>query len=179
MLCASCCAIFPMSDTFICVSAQLPHPFQPNKYVQMFWQEARQPGVRETGAPSLILETSLTALLMRPRQRFPRMPQRCLGSKDFLLRSTPSAAAKGGASSGDEDNFQGAGSDSQRLSTPWNSSSFQPPFPPDDRVPTTLLVSLPPGFQSPPLVSDADCSFSGLRPVDCPLRTRVDDAFSC
>ena len=82
LLCASCYAIFPMSDTFICVSAQFSHPFQPNKNVQMFWQEARQP-VRETGAPSLLLETSLTALLMRPRQRFPRLPQRCQGSKIF------------------------------------------------------------------------------------------------
>ena len=48
---------------------------------------------------------------------------------------------------------------------------------PDVRVPTTPLVSLPPGRQSPP-GSDVDSSLSGFRSVDCPLRLRV-MAFAC
>ena len=39
-------------------------------------------------------------------------------------------------------------------------------------------VRLPPGFQSPS-TSDADSTLAGFRAVDCPLRRRVDDAFSC
>ena len=44
-------------------------------------------------------------------------------------------------------------------------------------MPTAPPDSLPPGFQSPP-ASDADSSLAGFRQVDCPLRLRVDDAFS-
>ena len=73
-----------------------------------------------------------------------------------------------GSSSDDDDHYS-----SRRVPTPWVSSSSQPP--PDVRVPTTLPVSLPPGFQSP-LASDAHSSLTGYRPVDCPLRLRVDEA---
>ena len=54
------------------------------------------------------------------------------------------------------------------------SSSSQPPPPPDDRAPTTPPVSLPSGFQSPP-VSARSRDFA---PVDCTLRLRVDEAFA-
>ena len=68
------------------------------------------------------------------------------------------------SSADDADKHQGTGSLSQ------------PPPPRDDLVPTTKLVNLPPGFQS--LRSpDADGSLTGFRPVDCPLRLRVDDGF--
>ena len=83
-----------------------------------------------------------------------------------------------GSSSDDDGNYQCSSCSGQRLIKPSPSCSSLPSPPPDDRAPTTLLVSLPPGFQSPP-VSDADSTLTGFRAVDCPLRLRVDDASAC
>ena len=81
--------------------------------------------------------------------------------------STTATAAKGGdlQLTMETINYQGTGSFSQ------------PPPALDDWMPTTPLVSLPPGFQSL-LLPDADRSLTGFRPVDCRLLLRVDDAFS-
>ena len=48
---------------------------------------------------------------------------------------------------------------------------------PDERIPTTPNVQLPPGISSLP-TSDVDGPLSGFRQVDCSLRLRADDAFS-
>ena len=48
---------------------------------------------------------------------------------------------------------------------------------PDERIPTTTNVQLPPGISSLP-TSDVDGPLSGFRQVDCSLRLRADDAFS-
>ena len=64
-------------------------------------------------------------------------------------------------------------------SAPWITSSLAPPPPPDrSSTPTTPPVRLPPGIQSP-LASDADDSLAGVGAVDCPMRLRIDDVFSC
>ena len=67
----------------------------------------------------------------------------------------------------------------QLQSAPWITSSLAPPPPPDrSSTPMTPPVRLPPGIQSP-LASDADDSLAGVRAVDCPMRLRIDDVFSC
>ena len=48
---------------------------------------------------------------------------------------------------------------------------------PDERIPTTPNVQLPPSISSLP-TSDVDGPLSGFRQVDCSLRLRADDAFS-
>ena len=143
----------------------LPHPFQPNVYAQMWWQEARHPCVKGTGVPwpplgsatcmapvAATSEVSMTATAMPEVQGVSAGVSTRRGSQGWC------------SSADDAHKHQGTGSFSQ------------PPPPPVDLVPTTPLVTLPPGFQS--LRSpDADGSLTGFRPVDCPQRLRVDDAF--
>ena len=63
--CASLLSISSMCDTLIWV-----HPFQPDLYAQMWWQETRHPSVRETSAPS-VLGMLHAAPKLRPRQSSP------------------------------------------------------------------------------------------------------------
>ena len=138
-----------MEEDLSWCSAQLLHPFEPDIRVQMWWQEDRNPGVRGTGSPP------------------------------------PSTVTPGASGVGPKRDNQGQGSSSDegehynrcRVPTPWVSSSSQLPLPPDERIPTTPIVHLPPGIQSPP-ASDADGSLTAFRRVDCPLRLRIDEALS-
>ena len=145
----------------------------------MFCKEQRQPGVWGAGAPASpgivpcnAPDAATTSVLVAIAATMP-----VAQGASAEVRSKRGSHGWGSSSDVD-DNYQGASSSGQRLLTPWISCSSQPPPPPDDRVPTTPPVSLPPGFQSPP-VSDADSTLTGFRAVDCPLRLRVDDAFAC
>ena len=145
--------------TVIWFSSQLAHLFQPKVDVQMWWQEARHPSVRGTGVPPPLGIATCSA------------PGAASASMHVASAATMLVVQ---AAPADASPYQGTGSSSQRRPTPWSSCSSQPPPPPDHRVPTTP----PAGFPWPP-ASDADSSLTGFRPVDCPFRLRVDDAFAC
>ena len=95
-MCPSLLSELQMTDTHVCVSAQLPHPFQPNVFVQMFWQEQRQPGLKETSAPPPPGSVPCGSQT-RPRQRCPPlMLLRGLSPAGRLLAPAPDAAARDG-----------------------------------------------------------------------------------
>ena len=160
-MCASLLLHSAMSDELIWVSAQLPHPFEPDTRVQMWWQEDRDPGVRGAGVPPPPTVTPVASGASSKRDR------------GAYAGASPKRGSHGWGSSSDDDDHNS----SRRVPTPWVSSSSQPLPPPDDRMPTTPAVHLPPGIQSPP-ASDADGSLTGFCSVDCPLRLRVDEALS-
>ena len=162
-----------MSDSLIGVSAQLPHPFQPDVYVQMWWQETRHPSVKGTRVPLPLGSATCSAPDAASAVVHVTSAATMLVARAAPAVASPRRGSQGwGSSFDDEDNYQGTGSMSQRLPTPWVSSSSQPPPPADVRVPTTPPVSLPPGIQSLP-ASDVDSSLSGFLSADCPLRLRV------
>ena len=139
-----------------------PHPFQPNVYAQTW--ETRHPCVKRTGVPPPLGSATCTT----PAAATPEAPTTATAMPEVQGVSAGVSTRRGSqgwcSSADDADKHQGTGSFSQ------------PPPPLDDLVPTTPLVTLPPGFQS--LRSpDADGSLIGFRPVDCPQRLRVDDAF--
>ena len=130
----------------------------------MWWQETRHPCVKGTGVPpplgsaTCVAPVAATSEVSTTATAMPEVQGVCAGV------STRRGSQGWCSSADDADKHQGTGSFSQ------------PPPPPVDLVPTTPLVTLPPSFQS--LRSpDADGSLTGFRPVDCPLRLRVDDAF--
>ena len=90
-----------------------------------------------------------------------------------VVGATPRRNSRGWRSSSDEDERCSGG----HFATPWVPSRSHPSPPPDERVPTTPTVQLPPGIQLPPN-SDADASLLGFRQVDCSLRLRIDEALS-
>ena len=147
-LCAFLLSDSPMTENHVLLSAQLPHPFQPNVFVQMFWKEQRQPRVRGTGAPPP-LEVSHAAPQIGQRHRCPsRLLLRRLRPKERQQVSAPSVAARGvlhltmmaipRAPAPAVGGFSRLGF----------RAALSPPR--DDRVPMTPSVSLPPGLQSPP-----------------------------
>ena len=89
---------------------------------------------------------------LQPRQQFPRLPLRCPRSKVCLLVSAPGAAAKGGV-------LQLTMHTSTRARAPSLSHRLH------------RLT----WYQRPPCHTPS--SLTGFRPVDCPKRLRVDDAF--
>ena len=109
----------------------------------------------------------LTSCLPRPRQHLRATTIR----RSHEMRSTVAdwshpnfSHNHGRGSSSDDDDWYSI----RRVPTPWLSSTSQPLPYPEDRIPTTPIVHLPPGIQSPP-ASDADGSLTGFRPVDCPF----------
>ena len=139
-----------VSDSLICVSAQLPHPFQPNVHVQMWWQETKHPcAERDRRSPPLGSAKCSIPVAASAGMHLASAATMHLAQAAPAVAS-PRRGSQGWGSSSDEgENHQGTGSNSHRLPTPWISCSSQPPPPPDDQVPTTSPVSLPPGFQSP------------------------------
>ena len=117
-------------------------------FFRMCWQEERKTEARRTSASLSSNHTGYSGAS-------PRRSSHALDS-----------------SSDEDENYSG-----RRFATPWVSSSSQHPPPPDERIPTTPNVQLPPGISSPP-TSDVEGSLSGFRQVDCPFRLRADDAFS-
>ena len=155
-----------MSEAFLWVSAYFTHPFRRNDVVQAYWKEERQQRVWELVSPPAV--SLMLPCLGRGQGRL-RCPssrhgvscswwyrvlrlrhQMCWLGLGLIIRQQPRLASTFG---------------------------FEPP-PPDSRMPSTPPVSLPPGFRSPS-ASDADSTFAGFRSFDCPLRLRVEDAFSC
>ena len=158
-----CAAIPSMTDTLMWVSAQLPRRFKLNVFVQMWWREAKHPSVREGASdPSPSTVTPVTSAATEPafqgRLQAPVLSVTAKGGARLPMMTTTTAA----------DVFP-----HHRCRQVHNFSPL-----PDVRVPTTPPVSLPPCSQSPP-ASDDDMSLTGFRPVDCPSRLRVDDAFEC
>ena len=103
----SCVAIPSMTDTLICVSARLPHPLQPNVYVQMWWQEAKHPSVRGAGIPSPSTVTPVISAAMVP------------ATQGTSACASPKRDSQGWSSSSHDDDHNS----SRRVPTPWVSSS--------------------------------------------------------
>ena len=143
----------------------MPHPFRRNEVIHAFWRGVgfRRPPTPSDGSVPCSFYGCVRGFwpLRQRRQR------RALGD-----------SRRWGSSSDEVDGHHAKASSNQRVSTPWISSSSPPPSPPDSRIPTTPPVSLPPGILAPP-ASDFGGTLTGFRPVDCPVRLRVDDAFSC
>ena len=157
----SCVAIPSMTDTLICISARLPHPLQPNVYVQMWWQEAKHPSVRGAGIPSPSTVTPVISAAVVP------------ATQRTSACASPKRDSQGWSSSSHDDDHNS----SRRVPTPWVSSSSPTSSSASGRsCADPPPIGLPPGFQSP--ASDADSSLTGFRPVDSPLRLRVDEALS-
>ena len=160
---------FPLSGWLRPLSGYLPHPFRHNEIVQMYWKEACQPGTHGAAASAL---TDCAPVVASGEAVVPA------GVTASSSRENNFTGLDWDSSSGDGDTYHASASNNQRFPTPWISSSSPPPPPPDCRILSTPPVSLPPGIKSPS-ASDADSSFAGYRAVDCPMRLRVEDAFSC
>ena len=94
-LCTFPSSRFEMTENHFWASAHLPHPFKPNEFVQMFWEEQRQPGVWGTGAP-VLLGVSLVVRPARPQQTFlaQQLPRCLLPPEDGILRPMRTATTK-------------------------------------------------------------------------------------
>ena len=153
----------------------MPHPFRRNEVIHTFWKGERQPGVWGAGVlphpgmvPCFAASTgapvgSGDAALAAPVATAEASPQR--GSRGWGVffrrgRLLPCLCLQHSA--------RGHTVDLEQLSTSVASG----------RIPTTPPVSLPPGILAPP-ASDIGGTLTGFRAVDCPVRLRVDYAFSC
>ena len=95
-----------------------------------------------------------------------------VGSGDAALaapvataEASPRRGSQGWRSSFDDvDCYHACASSTQRVATPWISSSSAPPSPPVSRTPTTPPVSLPPGILAPP-ASDIGGTLTGFRAI--------------
>ena len=163
-----------MSDSLIWVSAQLH-----DVYVQMWWQEARQTSVRGTGAPPPLWSATCSGPDAASAGMHATPAATLPVAQAAPAVASPWRGSQGWGSSSDEgDSDQCTSSTSQRFPSPWVCSSSQPPPHLDVRLPTTPPVSLLPGL-SRVLPRMPTARSLACRPVDCPLRLRVDDAFGC
>ena len=118
-----------MSAAFIWVAAQVLHPFQHNVYVQMWWQEARQPSVRKTGVFPPLGNATCSAPDAASAGLHATPSATMLVAQAAVAVASPRRGSQGWCSSTDEgDNYQGTSTSSQpssqRLPTPRISSSF-------------------------------------------------------
>ena len=141
-----------MADAYVWVSAYFPHPFRPNEVVQAFWKEERQ---GSTGAWRAGVSPPLGCVPDCASGEV--KPDAAVSSAIAPARShTKCVGLDWDSSSGDDGMYQVSKSNSQCQSTPWVPSSPPPPLPPDRSAPLTAPVSLPPGFQSPPVCHEVE-----------------------
>ena len=103
----------------ICFGVPRNSHIKPDIRAQMWWQEDRDPGVRETGVP-LPVDCHARGFRREPQTRQPRM----------------------GSSSDEDETYNRC-----RVAKPWVSSSSQLPPPPDERIPTTDAYGSLTGFR--------------------------------
>ena len=150
LLRSNCCStLFVMAEEHIWIFAQILHPFKLGTYFQASWPETRHPGVAGAGASSPLALTQ------------------------GLLAQAPGGAAMAGVHPATRMNVTVGVVSLRRGCLDVRSFRRRP----DEPIPTTPNVQLPPGISSLP-TSDVDGSLFGFRWVDCSLRLRADDAFS-